>query len=161
MNKSKSNKIQKKSKNKKANKDSGQTVYPDGYVRPKVTASEMLSSSDIKKRMKNFTKVNDSDLDELVDGDKVRYFENMGDGKFKYKPGGFVLKNKAPTYLVLTNNGMNWSVQLNNHIIFKSKDIDQIEEEHKQEIDKLKQTISHLHGLLVKQKRVISKLTKN
>ena len=76
MNKNKSNKSTKSIKKVKNNKkDINNNVYPDGYIRPKVTASEMLSADDIKKRMKNFEKIDVSELNNLVDGDKVRYFE--------------------------------------------------------------------------------------
>ena len=165
-NSNKVSKTPKTTKYKKVTKQSKQKgpkqiVYPDGYVRPKVTASEMLSANDIKKRLKNFDKVSESDLDDLVNGDYVRYFEVLEDGKFKYKPGGFVLVNGFPTYLVLTNNGFNWSVQLDSNIIFKAKDIDKIQEEHDLEIDKLKMEKIELHTLLLKQKKIIKRLTKS
>lgn len=130
----------------------------DGYVRPKVTAAEMLTAEQIKERLKNYEKVQKDDLYKLVDGDKVRYFKVEGDGNFKYRPGGFVLVNSAPDYLVLTNNGANWSVQLDDNVIFKAIDIDEIEEKHKIEISDLKRKEEHLYQLLIKQKNLIARL---
>lgn len=167
MNKGKSNKSTKVSKSpnvsksRKAKSDKDQ-VYPDGYVRSSKskTASEMLSATDIKQRMKNFEKVDKEDLSNLVDGDKVRYFEVSENGGYKYRPGGFVLVNGAPKYLVLTNNGFNWSVQLDSNIIFKAKDIDIIEEAHESELAELKKTIVQLRTYALKQKRIAEKLAK-
>jgi hypothetical protein len=150
-----------KSKSKPRGKTRGsrrKNLADDGYVRPKATSSEMLTADEIKVRLRNYDRVMEEDLLNLEMDEKIRYFEVLDDGKFKYKPGGFLLVNGAPDYLVLTTSKGSWSVQLENHVIFKSKDIDVIEETHRLEIDKLKQNEERLYKLLIKQKNMIARL---
>ena len=45
----------------------------------------------------------------------------MDNNTYKYRPGGVVIKNGWPAYLVLSNGRVRWSVQLANHIIFKER----------------------------------------
>ena len=170
MSVSRKKKIIKKSKKNKANAKSkvikkvvrrqknSKTIINDGYERPAVTPTELLTADDIRQRMKNYNRVSEDDIFDLVDGDKIRYFEVIENGKFKYKPGGFVLVNGAPDYLVLTTPRKSWSVQLKNHIIFKEKDINKIEEAHQNEINEIKKNERHLYGLIVRQKKRIALL---
>jgi hypothetical protein len=128
----------------------------DGYVRSTVTATEMLTGEQIKERIKNYERVLEDDLRGLKTEDKIAYFEVLDDGKFKYKPGGYLLVNGAPKYMVLTSSKGSWSVQLDNHIIFKAREIDEIEERHKDELDDRMRNERHLRQLLIKQKKVIN-----
>lgn len=127
----------------------------DGYVRPKVTASDTLTGEQIKERLKNYERVYEDDIPDLKVEEKIAYFEVLDDGKFKYKPGGYVLVNGSPDYLVLTTSKGSWSVQLENHIIFRAKKIDEIEERHQREMAERLRNEHHLRKLLIKQKRVI------
>lgn len=121
--------------------DRKKKLADDEYVKPTVTASDMLTAEEIKERMKNYVQVNKNDLHTLKIDDKIRYFESLDNNKYKYKPGGFLLVNGQPDYLVLVSSKGSWSVQLKNHVIFKGKDIDEIDEEYQIKIDELKKSL--------------------
>jgi hypothetical protein len=127
----------------------------DDYDRLKVTPTELLSAASINERIKNFKRVTEDNLPNLGDGDRIRYFEVLDNGKFKYKSGGYLLVNGSPDYLVIATANRNWSVQLNNHIIFVADDIDKIEEEYRLQKDEFRRKETHLHKLLIKQKNLI------
>lgn len=101
-----------------------QRLTDDNYKRPKLTVSDILSPEEIKKILRNYEQV--SNISSLVQGDIVKYFEILDNGKYKYKPGGRVIINKDPDYIVLSNGKKSWSVQLDKHIIFREIDIDKI-----------------------------------
>lgn len=101
-----------------------QRLTDDDYKKPYLTVSDILSPEEIKQILRNYEQV--TDLCSLVQGDIVKYFEMLANGKYKYKPGGRVLINKQPDYLVLSNGRKSWSVQLNKHVIFREIDIDKI-----------------------------------
>jgi hypothetical protein len=103
----------------------------DNYVKEDKSASDMLTADEIKDRLQNYERIYEEDMHNLKIDDKIRYFEVLEGGKFKYKPGGFLLVNKAPEYLVLVTSRGSWSVQLKNHIIFRAKSVEEVEATYK------------------------------
>lgn len=110
--------------------------------------SEFLSLKDLKNKLVNYEQVNYSDIKDLPNGTRISYFEVMnidGERKFKYKVGGNIISNGYPKYLYLTNGRANWSVQLENHIIFKLNTED-IKSKYEKIIKKLETKISLLES---------------
>lgn len=129
----------------------------DNYKRPNVTATDLLSTSDIKSRLKNFEKIKKNEIKNIKPYTRIQYFEVFADNKYRYKPGGSLLINKAPDYLVLTNGRKNWSVQLDSHIIFAEIDIDLIKKEYEDIIAQKNRDIEHLKELIREQKNKLNK----
>jgi hypothetical protein len=144
-----------KSKTNKSRGNRRKNLVDDGYIKTSTSASDLLTGEQIKERIKNYDRVYEDDILELKPDDKIAYFEVLDDGKFKYKPGGYLLVNGAPDYLVLTSSKGSWSVQIKNHIIFKSKDIERIEERHRIEMDERIRNENQLRQFLIKQKKII------
>lgn len=84
----------------------------------KPKTSESTSPEELKQKLINYKRVDPDKVKDIPLGTHVKYVEVIDTGKFKYKPGGFITFNQAPTYLILVENGKSWSVQLSNHIIF-------------------------------------------
>lgn len=101
-----------------------QRLTDDDYKRPPLTVSDILSPEEVKRILRNYEQV--TNLSSLLQGDIVKYFEILDNGKYKYKPGGRVIVNKQPDYIVLSNGKKSWSVQLNKHVLFREIDIDKI-----------------------------------
>jgi polyhydroxyalkanoate synthesis regulator phasin len=88
---------------------------------------DFLSPEQIKKRMENYERVEENNFHKLYRGQKIKYFEFIqNENKFRYRPGGSLVANKSPDYIVLTNGKQNWSVQLEKSIIFKERNISEI-----------------------------------
>ena len=93
-------------------------------------------------------------------GSRISYFEVMnidGENKYKFKIGGNIISNGFPKYLYLTNGRSNWSVQLENHLIFKLN-TDDIKLKYEKIISKMKKKISILES---ENKTLYQKLKKN
>lgn len=87
-----------------------------------VNPSDLITADEIEKRMKNYSQVNAKDVETLVNGARIQYFEvfdDDGEKRYKYKPGAILLYNGYPNYIVLSNGLKKWSVQLKNHILFE------------------------------------------
>lgn len=123
-----------------------QRLTKDDYKKPYLTVSDILSPEEIKRILRNYEQV--TDLSSLVQGDIVKYFEILDNGKYKYKPGGRVVINKQPDYLVLSNGKKSWSVQLNKHVIFREIDINKIIFEYEEIVKKKDKRIEELVYLL-------------
>lgn len=76
---------------------------------------------EIKQKLSLYDRINTNDVKNLQLGTRISYIEVLDNGTYKYKLGGVIIANNAPQYLVLTNNGKSWSVQLDKHIIFKEQ----------------------------------------
>jgi hypothetical protein len=109
--------VDKKPKQKSMLKKLGSDDATTGYEKPYITMAEMLTDDQIKKMLEDYKRVKPI---ELVKGDHVRYF-TVTDGKStSFKLGGSVLKTDGlPTFIVLTNGKLTWSVQCKNNILFK------------------------------------------
>lgn len=126
---------------------------------PAIKKKQSYTRSDIESQLKNYEKLDSVSVKELANGDRVRYFEVMGNSNFKYKPGGYVLINGAPEYLVLTNGKKNWSVQLATHVIFKALDYDKMEEAHNKALADKDALIDKLRKMILKKDNSIKRLT--
>jgi len=129
--------------------------YKDRDVKP---PSLFLSAKELKNKVENFKQVKSKDVENLSIGSRIIYFEVVnidGDTKFKYKPGGNLISNGFPKYLYITNGKVNWSVQLDNHVIFKLDNQDEINEKYEKKIKKLKTKVSLLES---ENKKLIKKL---
>lgn len=102
------------------------SLINDNYVKPDITATDLLSKEQIISRLKNYEQVIPT-IKNLPVSSRIQYFEILDTDNFRYKPGGTVIVNKYPKYLVLTNGRKNWSVQIKSHVIFKQKDVSDIE----------------------------------
>jgi hypothetical protein len=160
MNRQKQQKQEKKPKVSKASKVSrlGDQSDTDSYQKPEKTATDLLSPDEIKKRISNYEQVHGEALAEIVPNTRVQYFEVLEDKSFKYKPGGIVIVNKYPDYMVLSNGRRNWSVQLINHIIFKEIDIDSLKSNYDTIIAEKDRQIEQLKHLIIKKKKEIEQL---
>ncbi len=112
-----------------------------------VSPTDLITMEELKEKMQNYKRVNDADVKNLKPDTKIRYIEVFEDG-FKYKPGGYLIVNKYPEYLILTSGNRNWSVQLKDHIIFIEISVDELKKEYdhiiatkNDEIKRLKKTI--------------------
>lgn len=129
--------------------------YKDRDIKP---PSLFLSARELKSKVENFKQVNSKDIENLPIGSRIIYFEVIdinGEKKFKYKPGGNLISNGFPKYLYITNGKVNWSVQLENHVIFKLNNQDDINEKYEKKIRKLKMKVSLLES---ENKKLIKKL---
>jgi hypothetical protein len=100
----------------------------DGYVRPIMTATDKLTKDDILGKLENYEKVDD--ISTVPTGTHIRYF-SIVDGKQKFRLGGTLInKSNFPKYVVLTAQGKNWSVQINNTIFFKKISAETTKEEY-------------------------------
>ena len=80
-----------------------------------------MSPNELKEKLKLYDRIETDDIKNLKLGTRIAYIEVLPDNKFKYKSGGVVIVNSAPTYLMLANNNKSWSVQLDKHIIFREQ----------------------------------------
>lgn len=123
----------------------------DNYIRPKITATDLIDPDEIKERLKNFEKV--EDISSIVPNIRIQYFEITDDKKFRYRQGGTLIVNKYPDYIVLSNGRKSWSVQIANHVFFKQIDIDEIRKQYEKIIadkDRKIEEMTHYIGILKK-----------
>ena len=100
-------------------------TYKDGYQRPSITATEMLTEDDISKLLEDYIKC---DISTVKIGTHLRYFTTVKNAT-KFRRGGF-LKNKDgfPDYVLLTNNKINWCVQIKNAEFYRKLTIQEIKD---------------------------------
>jgi hypothetical protein len=129
-------------------------------------ASVFVNPEDIKKKLEFYKRVQTEDLANIPLGMRIKYVEILDNGTYKYKPGGVVIVNKAPDYLVLTGNRKSWSVQLANHIIFV-EEYDLVRKNYEQkiknlnnQIEKLKQSNNKLQNDLKNNSKQVNKKSK-
>jgi len=156
------------SKTKRLSKDTG-------YVRPKKTFQDSMSSDDIKEKLKEYKKV--SDVRKVIIGTHMRYFTKDKDTKANvFRLGGFLTKfGDEYKYVVLSNGTISWSVQNNSSTEFwakmNSKEIlktaeTEVEDKDKEQqhviekYKKLKEKNEYMTSLLEEQQKQNEKLTK-
>ena len=156
------------SKTKRLSKDTG-------YVRPKKTYQDSMSSDDIKEKLKEYKKV--SDIRKVIIGTHMRYFTKDKNTKANvFRLGGFLTKfGDEYKYIVLSNGSISWSVQndssnefwakMNSKEILqtaeteiedKSKEQERVIEKYK----KLKEKTDYMTSLLEEQQKENAKLAK-
>lgn len=136
-------KQKKKSKKSTYNKRSI-NLLEDDYVKPKYTASDLITAEELKKRMENYEILDKEQVADLVSNTRIQYFEVKENGDYKYKPGGVIIKNGYPDYLVLTNGRRSWSVQLVNHVICKEMRVEDVKAKYEKIISKKDAQIKEL-----------------
>lgn len=101
-----------------ANDNLGFVKY--GFVRPTRTRQDDISGSldALVDRLDGYVQVPPEELGNIAKGTWIRYITDEG----KYRTGGALMVNAAPTYFVLKNTinrkTIMWSVQLNRATIF-------------------------------------------
>jgi len=146
-----------------------------GYVRPKKTFQDSMSSDDIKEKLKEYKKV--SDIRKVIIGTHMRYFTKDKNTKANvFRLGGFLTKfGDEYKYVVLSNGSISWSVQndssnefwakMNSKEILqtaetevedKSKEQERVIEKYK----KLKEKTDYMSSLLEEQQKENAKLAK-
>lgn len=102
-----------------------------------------ISAEDIKDKLKFYNRVKAADIPNIKIGAMIKYIQVLDDGTYKYRPGGILIVNKAPDYLVLTAKRKSWSVQLDTHIIF-SENFGEVRKNYEQRIKNLTNEIEQL-----------------
>ena len=106
-------------------------------------ASFYTDPDELKEKLKYYKRVESSKVADLPMGTRIKYIEVLQNNMFKYKPGGVIMVNKAPVYLVLAENRKSWSVQLKTHIIFVEQ-FDQIRKNYETLIKSLTDKIDQM-----------------
>jgi hypothetical protein len=114
--------------------DSEQPQQKKKNVKSNRTATDMLTNEEIKERLKNYERVNKDDAVSITPGTRVQYFEELKDGSLKYRPGGTMIVNKSPTYMVMSNGRITWSIQLEKIFLFKEKDYDALKKDYEEKL---------------------------
>ena len=99
-------------------------------------AAILISPNEIKDKLIFYARMKSDDIPNIQLGLRIKYIEILEDGSYKYKPGGELIINKSPDYLVLAGNRKSWTVQLSKHIIFVEQ-IGQIRNNYEQKINDL------------------------
>jgi len=126
------------------------------YTRPKHTMQDKITEEEINDILKDYIECDD--ITKIPIGTHLRYFitttNKKGDTERKFRFGGF-LKNKdnCDKYIILTNNTISWSVQVDNTTLFKKMSTEEIKEEYIKVIEENRQIIKSL-------KKEIKKLNK-
>lgn len=117
------------------------------YIRPKYTIQDKITQEEINDALKNYIECDD--INKVPIGSHLRYFINTinkrGEMEQKFRFGGF-LKNKdnCDKYVILTNNTVSWSVQVDNVTFFKKMSLDEIKDEYEKIIEEKQQYIKSL-----------------
>jgi hypothetical protein len=138
------------------NKKTISIVNDKKYTRPKHTIQDKITDSEIEDALNDYIEC--EDISKVPLGAHIRYFitttDKKGNVERKFRFGGF-LKNKdnCDKYIILTNNTISWSVQIDNTTFFKKMNIEEIKEEYNKVINEKHQIIKSL-------KKEIKKLNK-
>ena len=108
----------------------------NNYIRPTHTHQELLSTHDIKEKLKDYTKI--EDINKISIGTHIRYFVHDPKTNTKlFRLGGLLTTvDPAGKYIMLSNGTLKWSVQQKNSILYKKMTEDEIKKELKEELKK-------------------------
>ena len=88
------------------------------YHRPAVTKQDIISSNiqDMKEKLKDFVQIHPENYIDIEIGTWIKYLSHEG----KYRTGGVLINNKAPTYVILKNpyTKHSWSVNCEKNVFF-------------------------------------------
>jgi len=114
--------------------------------KPLNTVQDKLTKEDINDLLKNYVRV--SSYHELKKDMRIRYFI-ISDTKKLFRTGGTItVIDLEKKYIVLVQNNITWSVQLNKNIIlYREANIEDIKTEYMNEINKLKKDIHEMGEL--------------
>lgn len=121
------------------------------YVRPEKTHQEMLTSNDIKNKLKEYKQIDIKNIKDVPLGTHMRYFSiDQKTKQKKFRLGGMLQRiDDQYRFITLTNGTTNWSVQLNNSILYQKMTDNELKEELKKEI---KEDIEKQHDSIEVQK---------
>ncbi len=120
----------------------------DAYEKPIITYTEKLSKSDVRQLLYDYEEIKDiEDLQKIEPGTHIRYFEDK-DGEMKFRTGGIMTVNQYPTYIVLANGKISWSVQIGQCIFFRRITIKEVRDEYEKELIRLDAENKGLRTLL-------------
>jgi hypothetical protein len=130
-----------------ANKKTISITNDKKYIRPKYTLQDKITEEEINEALKDYIEC--EDISKIPLGSHLRYFTTTTDKKGvterKFRFGGF-LKNKdnCDKYVILTNNTVSWSVQVDNTTFYKKMSTEEIKEEYIRIIEEKHQMIKSL-----------------
>ncbi|VBB17556.1 hypothetical protein YASMINEVIRUS_18 [Yasminevirus sp. GU-2018] len=127
--------------------------------KPPDPASIYTDPDELREKLRFYKRVESKQIADLPLGTRVKYIEVLKDKKFKYKPGGVIMVNKAPLYLVLAENRKSWSVQLDRHIIF-AEQFELVRKSYEDRIKKLTEEVTKVTELNKKLKYEVIQLKK-
>jgi hypothetical protein len=114
------------------------TYSKNGYVRPAVTKTDLLSKEQIEELLEDYKEVDD--IMKVPLGVHLRYF-TFKDGKQSFKRGGLLHKNDGlPEYVILSTSPTGqpgWSVQVKNTTFYRKMTLKEIKQEYQEIIKKL------------------------
>jgi len=102
-----------------------------------------LTQDEIEKQLDDYIEV--KDLNTVPMGAHIKYFKKDNIGDDKYRVGGFLMHKKGlPSYIVLTNGKINWSVQVDDNKFYRRLTMDEVKADYEQCIDYLELKINKL-----------------
>jgi len=95
-----------------------------------------LTDKDIAKYLEDYVRIKKDDVFKIPLGNHIRYFNiNPKTGEKQFRMGGVISKfGDNNQYLICSNGTFSWSVQLNNSIIYKKLNTNELKEEMKKEV---------------------------
>ena len=109
-------------------------ISKDNYIKNGSEIQKNLSNEDIKILLEDYTDVNDVKK-ELKLGMHIRYY-TIKNSKKKFRMGGNIIKiDDEYKYIVLSNGTITWSVQLNNSILYRKLNYNDIKQIYDTEIE--------------------------
>jgi predicted chitinase len=142
------------------------------YDKKKTTYQESLSKEEIQEKLEEYRPV--EDISTVALNTHLRYFTiNPKTGEKQFRLGGFLAKiDLEKGYVILNNNSLSWSVQLQNTAFFQKMSFKELKEEIMEEameiakkkygnpelIEKLTQENQELKHEIKKLKKVIKEI---
>lgn len=138
----------------------------DNYIRPKKTLTDKLTEEDIQSKLEDYIEI--QDISKIPLNTHLRYFTEKYDEKTKkkirvFRMGGFLInKNNYDKYVVLSNipdsgvinnNKLTWSVNTKTSIFYRKLTLEEIKDEHNDEIEELNIEIAKLKKEIKKLKK--------
>ena len=123
-------------------------ISKDNYIKTGNEIQENLTEDDIKILLEDYTEVND--YKELKLGMHIRYYtiklDKYGNQTKLFRMGGNIIKiDDEYRYLILSNNKISWSVQLNNNIFYKKMSLQDIKNIYDAKLDEKRFYINKLN----------------
>jgi hypothetical protein len=114
-----------------------QRISEDNYKKKGTSVQDNLNDEDIEQLLEDYEEVND--VTELKNGLHIRYYSLVKKKNNIYKifrMGGTIIKiDPELKYLVLSNNKVNWSVQIKDSILYRKMTLDEVKNFYENELD--------------------------
>ncbi len=129
-------------------------IGQDKYKRPLETLQDKLTKEEIEAKLEDYQLV--KDISKVQIGTHIRYFTIGENGKKKFRLGGSLVRNDGlPTYVILSNNNVTWSVQTENTVFFAKLTYKELKEEYENIIEEKDKEIK---GMAIEIKKLREKL---